>query len=78
MIPSTEKRGKSKSPYRRVSFEIMHPVPYGMAVYVCGSLPELGNWQPCQALRLVWCKVYLYQHRDIFGLAVFLSLLKLS
>jgi hypothetical protein len=40
--------------HHRLFFSIKKKVRFGQAVYVCGSTPELGLWNPQYSLRLVW------------------------
>ena len=31
-------------------------IGYGKALYLCGSIPELGSWEPLNAIKLQCCE----------------------
>lgn len=39
-----------------VSFYTHRKLEYGQALYVCGNVPALGEWNPINAVKLEWCK----------------------
>ncbi|HMP72852.1 MAG TPA: alpha/beta hydrolase-fold protein [Kiritimatiellia bacterium] len=47
--------GWAGSPWREaVTFSVVSNVPIGRSVYVVGSHPDMGQWNPVRAHRLVW------------------------
>ena len=40
----------------QVSFYTQRKVEFGQALYVCGSIPTLGEWNPRNAVKLEWSK----------------------
>lgn len=37
-----------------MKFRIVHHVPFGEGLFIIGSVPELGSWEPENAIPLLW------------------------
>lgn len=37
-----------------ILFYVYWHINFGDSVYICGSVPELGNWQPGNSVKLKW------------------------
>ena len=46
--------------YFNLSFTVLKEVPYGKAVYLCGSYPNIGSWNPYGALKLKWTEKHFW------------------
>lgn len=56
-LMSSSKNGFSSLIFRKIHFSVGKKVRYGQGVFVCGNVPELGNWDPSKAYRLKWREV---------------------
>jgi hypothetical protein len=67
MTKKKVRHSSEKLIFHKIHFTVRRRVKFGEAVYVCGSTPELGLWNPEKAFRLKWNEVLFLRLRATPG-----------
>lgn len=51
----------------QICFTVLKNVEFGKAVYICGSHPNLGNWNRLRATKMTWTEDNYWHTKILFS-----------